>query len=119
MDRRLQTLVLKKGHAKARAPQFPARPLCFCDCTYSPFSSWTMCVPPLTLPSEHPPCSRAHLPEAHPRRQAGSLTPLRPSTADQPIIDIFFQVVNVPSYLVRVDSEKHIDFAVNSPFGIR
>jgi small subunit ribosomal protein S9e len=27
------------------------------------------------------------------------------------------QVVNVPSYLVRVDSEKHIDFAVDSPFG--
>ena len=30
-----------------------------------------------------------------------------------------FQVVDVPSYLVRVDSEKHIDFAVNSPFAPR
>jgi len=27
------------------------------------------------------------------------------------------QVVNVPSFLVRVDSQKHIDFAINSPFG--
>ena len=27
------------------------------------------------------------------------------------------QVVNVPSFLVRVDSQKHIDFAVSSPFG--
>ncbi|KAK9798542.1 hypothetical protein WJX73_001310 [Symbiochloris irregularis] len=26
------------------------------------------------------------------------------------------QIVNVPSFLVRVDSQKHIDFAVNSPF---
>jgi len=26
------------------------------------------------------------------------------------------QVVNVPSFLVRVDSEKHIDFASNSPY---
>jgi len=25
--------------------------------------------------------------------------------------------VNVPSFLVRVDSQKHIDFAPNSPFG--
>merc|ERR1719498_1255665 len=27
------------------------------------------------------------------------------------------QVVNVPSFSVRVDSEKHIDLAVNSPYG--
>jgi small subunit ribosomal protein S9e len=27
------------------------------------------------------------------------------------------RVVNVPSFMVRVDSEKHIDFAVKSPFG--
>merc|ERR1719231_2021991 len=26
------------------------------------------------------------------------------------------QVVNVPSFVVRVDSEKHIDFALTSPF---
>jgi hypothetical protein len=25
--------------------------------------------------------------------------------------------VNVPSFMVRVDSQKHIDFALNSPFG--
>ncbi|CAE7640191.1 RPS9B [Symbiodinium microadriaticum] len=27
------------------------------------------------------------------------------------------QVVNVPSFIVRCDSEKHIDLAVNSPYG--
>jgi small subunit ribosomal protein S9e len=27
------------------------------------------------------------------------------------------QIVNVPSFMVRVDSQKHIDFALNSPFG--
>merc|ERR1711908_35153 len=27
------------------------------------------------------------------------------------------QVVNVPSYVVRLDSQKHIDFSTNSPFG--
>ncbi|KAI1296556.1 40S ribosomal protein S9 [Halotydeus destructor] len=27
------------------------------------------------------------------------------------------QVVNVPSFIVRLDSEKHIDFSVKSPFG--
>eukprot|EP01125_Pyxidicula_operculata_P022063 TRINITY_DN8856_c0_g1_i1.p1 TRINITY_DN8856_c0_g1~~TRINITY_DN8856_c0_g1_i1.p1 ORF type:complete len:203 (-),score=46.79 TRINITY_DN8856_c0_g1_i1:122-730(-) len=27
------------------------------------------------------------------------------------------QIVNVPSFLVRVDSQKHIDFALTSPFG--
>ncbi|KAK0412632.1 hypothetical protein QR680_006319 [Steinernema hermaphroditum] len=27
------------------------------------------------------------------------------------------QIVNVPSFLVRLDSQKHIDFGLNSPFG--
>jgi len=27
------------------------------------------------------------------------------------------QVVNVPSFMVRVDSEKHVDFAMTSPYG--
>lgn len=27
------------------------------------------------------------------------------------------QVVNVPSFVVRLDSQKHIDFSLNSPFG--
>lgn len=27
------------------------------------------------------------------------------------------QVVNVPSFLVRVDSDKHINFSLNSPLG--
>ena len=27
------------------------------------------------------------------------------------------QLVNVASFMVRLDSQKHIDFAINSPFG--
>ena len=27
------------------------------------------------------------------------------------------QICDIPSFLVRVDSEKHIDFAMTSPFG--
>ena len=27
------------------------------------------------------------------------------------------QIVNVPSFMVRTESQKHIDFALNSPFG--
>ena len=27
------------------------------------------------------------------------------------------QIVNVPSFLVRTDSQKHIDFAITSPYG--
>lgn len=27
------------------------------------------------------------------------------------------QLVNVPSFIVRLDSSKHIDFSVKSPFG--
>ena len=29
----------------------------------------------------------------------------------------YFQVVNVPSFVVRLDSQKHIDFSLKSPFG--
>lgn len=40
-------------------------------------------------------------------------------TCTQPFLDhsVGKQIVNVPSFLVRVDSQKHIDFALNSPFG--
>ena len=27
------------------------------------------------------------------------------------------QVVNVPSFVVRLDSQKHVDYALNSPYG--
>lgn len=27
------------------------------------------------------------------------------------------QIVNIPSFTVRLDSQKHIDFAHNSPYG--
>ena len=27
------------------------------------------------------------------------------------------QVVNIPSFMVRMDSQKHIDFSLTSPFG--
>jgi small subunit ribosomal protein S9e len=32
-------------------------------------------------------------------------------------ISVGKQLVNVPSFLVRVDSERHIDFSVTSPYG--
>merc|ERR1712187_597705 len=32
-------------------------------------------------------------------------------------IQVGKQICDVPSFLVRVDSEKHIDFALTSPFG--
>ena len=33
------------------------------------------------------------------------------------IIRVRKQVVNVPSFIVRLDSQKHIDFSIKSPFG--
>ena len=34
------------------------------------------------------------------------------------IVTLFsFQVVNIPSFIVRLDSQKHIDFSLKSPFG--
>lgn len=27
------------------------------------------------------------------------------------------QLVNIPSFMVRLDSQKHIDFSLNSPYG--
>lgn len=33
------------------------------------------------------------------------------------VIRVGRQVVNVPSFMVRVDSQKHIDFSLTSPFG--
>jgi len=34
-----------------------------------------------------------------------------------PITSVGKQIVNVPSFIVRLDSQKHIDFALNSPYG--
>ena len=33
------------------------------------------------------------------------------------IVRVRKQVVNVPSFIVRLDSQKHIDFSIKSPFG--
>merc|ERR1712223_2218922 len=33
------------------------------------------------------------------------------------LIQVRKQVVNVPSFIVRLDSQKHIDFSLKSPFG--
>ena len=33
------------------------------------------------------------------------------------ILRVGRQVVNIPSFMVRVDSQKHIDFSLTSPFG--
>lgn len=36
---------------------------------------------------------------------------------DQRHIAVGKQIVNIPSFIVRLDSQKHIDFAANSPYG--
>ena len=33
------------------------------------------------------------------------------------IFSVRKQLVNIPSFVVRLDSQKHIDFALRSPFG--
>ncbi|GAB2233097.1 hypothetical protein Droror1_Dr00002312 [Drosera rotundifolia] len=43
---------------------------------------------------------------------SGSFVPLSNSTTR-----VGRQVVNIPSFIVRVDSQKHIDFSLTSPFG--
>lgn len=40
-----------------------------------------------------------------------------PIPSPLPYCSVGKQVVDVPSFLVRVDSQKHIDFALTSPFG--
>lgn len=34
-----------------------------------------------------------------------------------PSFSVRKQVVNIPSFVVRLDSQKHIDFSLKSPFG--
>lgn len=34
-----------------------------------------------------------------------------------PLCSVGKQIVNVPSFVVRLDSQKHIDFALTSPYG--
>lgn len=34
-----------------------------------------------------------------------------------PYCSVRKQVVNIPSFVVRLDSQKHIDFSLKSPFG--
>ena len=34
-----------------------------------------------------------------------------------PCYSVGKQIVNVPSFVVRLDSQKHIDFALTSPYG--
>ena len=40
-----------------------------------------------------------------------------PLPAGQRHIRVGKQIVNIPSFMVRTDSQKHIDFAVTSPYG--
>ncbi|KAI9655818.1 MAG: 40S ribosomal protein S9 [Bathelium mastoideum] len=51
-------------------------------------------------------------------RQAKSLTQsLSMNFSANVVISVGKQIVNVPSFIVRLDSQKHIDFALTSPFG--
>jgi small subunit ribosomal protein S9e len=42
---------------------------------------------------------------------------LAPSITTNTSFSVGKQIVNVPSFIVRLDSQKHIDFALTSPFG--
>ena len=42
---------------------------------------------------------------------------LFPRVAANVLHSVGKQIVNVPSYMVRLDSQKHIDFALTSPYG--
>jgi small subunit ribosomal protein S9e len=53
---------------------------------------------------------------ARPLNTPASLTPPRPRRPPAPN-SVGKQVVNIPSFMVRVDSQKHIDFSLTSPFG--
>ena len=51
---------------------------------------------------------------------AGSACGVTPRDLTQPRAALMFpvlQVVNIPSFIVRLDSQKHIDFSLKSPFG--
>jgi len=43
--------------------------------------------------------------------------PKKGSVLTRGICSVGKQIVNVPSFVVRLDSQKHIDFALTSPFG--
>lgn len=58
---------------------------------------------------------RMHAPGPNPPPQL--LTGLCACASVVMICSVGKQVVDVPSFLVRVDSQKHIDFALTSPFG--
>ena len=46
-----------------------------------------------------------------------SSCPPSSSPSGQRHIRVGKQIVNIPSFMVRTDSQKHIDFAVTSPYG--
>lgn len=52
-----------------------------------------------------------------PHAPAPALTSARSPLSGQRHIRVGKQIVNIPSFMVRTDSQKHIDFAVTSPYG--
>jgi len=46
-----------------------------------------------------------------------NISETRRTTHTDSIFRVGKQIVNVPSFIVRLDSQKHIDFALTSPFG--
>ena len=52
-----------------------------------------------------------------PTAAPAGLHPARPPPSGQRHIRVGKQIVNIPSFMVRTDSQKHIDFAVTSPYG--
>ena len=71
--------------------------------------------PPATHASPLRPASHSGGPPARPRPRL--LTSARSPLSGQRHIRVGKQIVNIPSFMVRTDSQKHIDFAVTSPYG--
>ncbi|KAF5917009.1 hypothetical protein HPG69_013933 [Diceros bicornis minor] len=51
------------------------------------------------------------------RLGVGPSFPRSPSPVPHPRPRVRKQVVNIPSFIVRLDSQKHIDFSLRSPYG--
>ena len=76
--------------------------------TLPPPRSFWAGTPPPSVRGERVSRTRA-LPRTRSRPRPGPHPPLPPRVRKQ--------VVNIPSFIVRLDSQKHIDFSLRSPYG--
>uniref|UniRef100_A0AAV2MCC3 Small ribosomal subunit protein uS4 n=1 Tax=Knipowitschia caucasica TaxID=637954 RepID=A0AAV2MCC3_KNICA len=60
--------------------------------------------------------ARVLIRQRHIRQNAQSQSLRGPEVTDW-LVSVRKQVVNIPSFVVRLDSQKHIDFSLRSPYG--